>query len=275
MSRVHKPSLLALLLLFAVPAEGWSTDAGASGVSKEYLTLVQGETRYLVRALERLQATIVQELDGHRERTLYRQADAALSLLVDFEAALKRGVSRAQLYARYAPFESRLSELLEAVEKLGKEGRAVQREASRVESEDEELHFALSAGDTSAERVQQVFKRQARRLVTAAKELEQTAQYALLKAPGQVSPGDFRKLVEAAAHFQKSAEAGAKPEQLRKDFREVDRAWQRAIEVLKLVKARENLHLVRTAAQMDRVHERLYRLLGLKEKDRPRLTIST
>jgi len=244
-------------------------------VSKEYLTLVQAETHYLVRALERLQQTIINELDGRRERTLYRQADAALSLLVDFETALKPGVSRAQLYARYAPFESRLSELLDAVEKMGKEGRAVQREASRVESEDEELHFALSAGDTSAERVQQVFKRQARRLVTAAKELEQTAQYALLKAPGQVSPGDFRKLVEAAAHFQKSAEAGANPEQLRKDFREVDRSWQRALDVLKLVKARENLHLVRTAAKMDQIHERLYRLLGLKEKDRPRLTIST
>jgi len=106
MSCVPKPSLLALVLLFAVPAAGRSTDAGASGVSKEYLTLVQAETRYLVRALERLQQTIINELDGRRERTLYRQGGAAPSLLVGFETALKPGGSRAPLYARFAPVQA-------------------------------------------------------------------------------------------------------------------------------------------------------------------------
>jgi len=244
-------------------------------VSKEYLTIVKVETRYLVRAVERLQETIIEELSGRKERKVYRQADEVLSLLVDFERALDTATSRERLYSRFGEFDAKLRELLEAVQKEAKDIRALRREASRVDAADEELHFALSAGDTTAQRVQQVFKRQARRLVSAAKELEETAQYALSKEPGDVSPGDFRKLVEASIRFQRSVEAGVEREQLRKDFQDVDHAWQRAVEVLKRIKPRENLYLVRSAAQMDRLHERIYRLLGLKEKARPRLIIST
>jgi len=265
----------ALLVSTAVTSSARSADKRGASVSKEYLTIVKVETRYLVRAVERLQETIIEELSGRKERTIYRQADEVLSLLVDFERSLDAATSRERLYSRFGEFDAKLHELLETVRKEAKDVRALRREASRVESVDEELHFALSTGDTTAQRVQQVFKRQARRLVSAAKELEETAQYALSKGPGDVSPGDFRKLVETSVHFQRSVEAGVEREQLRKDFQDVDHAWQRAVEVLKRIKPRENLYLVRSAAQMDRLHERIYRLLGLKEKDRPRLIIST
>jgi len=265
----------AVVVLFASHASARSADEPSAGVSKEYLTIVKVETRYLVRAVERLQETIIEELGGRKERKLYRQADEALSLLVDFERLLDATPSRGRLYARFGEFDTKLRELLEAVQKEAKDVRAVRREASRVESAYEELYFALSTGDTTAQRVQDVFKRQARRLVSAAKELEETVQYALGKEPGDVSPGDFRKLVETSVRFQRSVEAGAEREQLRKDFQDVDHAWQRAVEVLKRIKPRENLYLVRSAAKMDRMHERIYRLLGLKEKDRPRLIIST
>lgn len=265
----------AVVVVFVSHAPGRSADEPSARVSKEYLTIVKVETRYLVRAVERLQQTIIEELGGRKERKLYRQADEALSLLVDFERALDATPSRGRLYARFSEFDAKLHDLLESVQKEAKEVRALRREASRVESADEELHFALSAGDTTAQRVQEVFKRQARRLVSAAKELEETAQYALGKEPGDISPGDFRKLVEASVRFQRSVEAGAEREQLRKEFQEVDHAWERTVEVLKRIKPRENLYLVRSAAQMDRMHERIYRLLGLKEKARPRLIIST
>jgi len=266
---------VTFVAFFAAHAPVHSADETGTRVSKEYLTIVKVETRYLVRAVERLQETIIEELSGRKERKVYRQADEVLSLLVDFERALDAATSRKRLYARFGALDAKVHELLEAVQKEAKDVRALRREASRVDAADEELHFVLSAGDTTAQRVQQVFKRQARRLVSAAKELEETAQYALSKAPGDVSPGDFRKLVEAATHFQRSVEAGVEREQLRKDFQDVDHAWQRTVEVMKRIKPRENLYLVRSAAQLDRLHERIYRLLGLKEKDRPRLIIST
>jgi len=274
MSNPNRTLLFASAIFLAVPVLARSAEKDAD-LSKEYLTIVQTETRYLIRGLERLQETIIESATFQKDRTLYRRADEVLSLLTDFERSLKEGTSRAKLYTQFAELDARLHDLLDAVQKQGKDHRALQREANRVESVDEELHFALSAGDSSAERVQQVFKRQARRLLSAAKDLDETAQYALLKQADQASPGDFHKLVEAAARFEKSAVAGAGREQLRKDFQEVDRAWLRVIEVLKLIKPRENLYLLRMASQMDHIHERLYRLLGLKEKERPRLSIST
>src|SRR5207245_9357690 len=129
--------------------------------------------------------------------------------------------ARGRLCARVPACGPEWHELIESVQKEPKDVRARRGGASRDESADEELHFALSAGDTTAKRVQEVFKRQARRLVSAAKELEETAQYALSKSPGDVSPGDFRKLVEASVHFQRSVEAGVEREQLRKDFQDV------------------------------------------------------
>jgi hypothetical protein len=275
MVRTRQSLCIALVAYFAAHAPVRSADDTRPRVSKEYLTIVKVETRYLVRAVERFQETIIEELNGRKERKIYRQADDVLSLLVDFERGLDAAPSRERLYARFGEVGVKLHELLEAVQKEAKDVRALRREASRVDAADEELHFALSAGDTTALRVQQVFKRQARRLVFAAKELEETAQYALSQEPGDVSPGDFRKLVEASVRFQRSVEAGTEREQLRKDFQDVDQAWLRVVEVLKRIKPRQNLYLVRCAAQVDRLHERLYRLLDLKEKDRPRLIIST
>jgi hypothetical protein len=265
-------TLLIVLALLPPPAR--AADKAAEVLSKEYVTVVRAETGYLVRAVERLQEAIVEELSGRKERTLYRRADEVLTLALEFEAALRGAPTRAQLYAWFTEFDGKMHELLEAVDGLGKEARGLRREAARVREADEELHFALSAGDTSAERVRQVMKRQARRLLSSARELERTAQYALLKMPGDVSPGDFRKLVEAAALFEKSAEAGAAPEQLRKAFAELDRAWAKAVGVLKQVKPRENRYLLRSAAEVDRLHERLHRLLGLKG-ERARLILST
>ena len=78
----------AVVVVFASHAPGRSADEPSARVSKEYLTIVKVETRYLVRAVERLQETIIEELGGRKERKLYRQADEALSLLVDFERSL-------------------------------------------------------------------------------------------------------------------------------------------------------------------------------------------
>src|SRR5262245_14897528 len=203
----------ALILLFlaqpsvrSAPPSGKGETEGGEPLSKEYLTIVKVETHYLVRALERLQETLIEELNGRKEKKIYRQADAVLALLDDFERSLESETSRARLYSRFNEFDKKLHELLDSVQRESKDARALRREAARVESPYEELHFARSAGDTTTQRVQEVFKRQARRLVSAAKELEETAQYALAKEPGDVSPGDFHKLVEASVRFQRAVE---------------------------------------------------------------------
>jgi len=54
----------------------------------------------------------------------------------------------------------------------------------------------------------------------------------------------------------------------------MNKAWEQAIRGMQDLKASENLHLLRAAGQFDRVHERLYRLLGM-EGERPQLIIRT
>src|SRR5262245_27284241 len=110
----------AAVLLLAACSPARADDQNGSRVSKEYLTIVKVETRYLVRAVERLQETIIEEMSGRKERDLYRHADEVLSLLVDFERSLEPGASRERLYSRFAELEGRLNELLEVVRKEGK-----------------------------------------------------------------------------------------------------------------------------------------------------------
>ena len=54
----------------------------------------------------------------------------------------------------------------------------------------------------------------------------------------------------------------------------MNRAWERAIRGLQVLKPRDNIHLLRSADRVERLHERLFRLLGLKG-ERPRLSIKT
>ena len=60
----YRSLFFALVGLLASLAPARSADEPSARVSKEYLTIVKVETRYLVRAVERLQETIIEELGG-------------------------------------------------------------------------------------------------------------------------------------------------------------------------------------------------------------------
>ena len=86
--------------------------------------------------------------------------------------------------------------------------------------------------------------------------------------------GDLHKLAEAAEQFQKVLASGADRPRLVKEFAAVDQAWERAIRGLQELKAGDNMRLLRAVGQLDRLHERLYRLLDMKG-ERPQLIIRT
>lgn len=85
---------------------------------------------------------------------------------------------------------------------------------------------------------------------------------------------DLHKLVEAAYQFQKKLASETDRAKLRKDFAALNQAWERATRGIAELKLRENSHLLRSAVQLDRAHERLCRLLGV-EGERPQLIIGT
>lgn len=256
------------------PGVGRCAPPSEAQVTREYLAQVREGTSRLARSLENLQQSIVEDLGGEKERTLYRKADAALGALDQFRGAVKDSATSKRLFEQFGPVDGKVRALLSAVAALGADARALHREATRVSAAEDELYYSLSSGDSSTGRLQNVLKRQARRLLVSARELERTAQYALARSSAQPAPVAFHRLVEDAEKFQRVVEAGASLEEVRKDFLDLSGDWQKVAQVLKAAKPGENLYLIRTAARLDRMHARLHELLGIKG-ERPGLILRT
>jgi hypothetical protein len=241
-------------------------------LDREYVANARAATRWLIREVERLQEDIICDLSERKERELYRQTDAALAALVRLESSLKPGAERAQVYKDFDEAERQLHALLDVVDKLGPECRALQRAAVHVREADGQLHYALSAGDTSAGRSKQVLQRQVRALAAAAGDLERTAKYALAGNPGRLAlEADLRKLVETAERLRDASER-ADLERLKEDFKTLSVSWDRVVRQLKALPPQENMYLLRGAAEVDGLHERLHKLLGMPG-ERPQLII--
>jgi len=265
MATIIRPLFAALTVLLAGAIVAQAEEPADAPVSAPTLRALRADCRWLARVLENLQETAVQDRTGQAERSVYRKADAALSGVSDFQAALKDKVSRKGLWEAYDGLDRRLSELRKAAEALGADARALQREAARVEAATGDLENTLLGTDVSPQRRLRVVKRQARRLLASARELERTAQYALSNRKAE-SAGDFRRFVEAVAALQKGVDVAAGPEQLRKEYDKMSAAWQKVAGDLKGLKTSENLYLIRVAGRTDRMLARMHALLGLPGK---------
>jgi hypothetical protein len=242
---------------------------------QEYLGGIREAARHLLDEVEHLQEDIIADLGEQKERTLYHKADLVLSALASFEGSLKSNISREQLYKTYDQADLKLQDLLKGLDALDPKYRAVHRSAARILAAEEQLHYSLSAGDGTPARAKQVLEREARALVSSARELERAAHYALAVSPGGGTlPGDAQKLVQAAEVFQKSVAGSVDRDQVRRVFTAVSQAWEQVIHGLKALKPGENAYLLRSADRLDRHFERLYRALGVAG-ERPKLIIRT
>ena len=263
---------IAVLTVAMVALHHLRADDGPLG--RELLAPIREATRDLAREVEYLQDVIAQQQRGEKDRTLYGQADSVLAGIAEFQKSLKPETTRERLYKAFDELDRKLHEFLKAVQALGPEQRLLQRLAERISAADEQMHYVLSAQDRSESRAAQIVERQTRALVTAARFLDKTAAYTLgtVQARG-ILVADLHKLAEVTERFQKGLSGADRPH-LRKDFVAVNQAWERAIRGLQELKAGENMGLLRAAGELDRLHERLFRLLGM-EGDRPQLIILT
>jgi len=271
MSMMPHYLLAALAMAVVIPAHARADDKAPN---REELASIQEATRELDLELESLQ-DILAELDGQNERTVYRLADAVLTDVESFQKSLQPGISRERMHKAFDELDRKLQGLLKAVKELGPEQSLLRRPAVRVRSKIDHLHYAVLVGDTSEIRTKQVFERQTEGLADAARDLDKTAGYSLGAIQGQaVLAADLHKLAEATEQFHKVLAAGRDPAQLRKEFAAVNQAWGRAIQGMQNLKVGEHMHLLRAAGRFDRLHERVYRLLGI-EGERPQLIIRT
>src|SRR5262249_23758289 len=132
---------LCVAVLLEAPA------ARAQPIDEAYLSGVRQWAHSLVTELERFQEDVVAELNGVKERVLYRKADAALSRAQHFHGALKAGISREHLYRDFAEMDKKVHELIDSARAVsGLPGKRLQRATARLRYADEKLHYALSKG---------------------------------------------------------------------------------------------------------------------------------
>jgi len=263
--------MAVLAMALVMPAHARADDKTPT---PEELAPIQEVTRELDRELESLQ-DILAELDGEKERTVYRLADAVLTDVESFQKSLKPENSRERMHKAFDELDRKLQGLLKAMKELSPQQPLLRWPAVKVRSAIDHLHYAVSVGDTSESRTKQVLERQTQGLADAARDLDKTAGYSLGAIQGQaVLAADLHKLAEATEQFHKVLAAGRDQAQLRKEFASVNQAWGRAIQGMRNLKAGDHMHLIRAAGRFDRLHERVYRLLGI-EGERPQLMIRT
>src|SRR5262249_50591519 len=275
-------SVLPALWLAAVGPVGQGSVPGGTGtrpqepaaksgdkmIDEKYLQTVRGAARQLGEELERFQETVVAELGGSKDRTVFRQADSLLGQVAAFETGLKATSTRKEIYKGFDEIDAKALDLFKAVEMVGKDKLRLQRLVNYLRAAVDYLHYAASAGDLSETRKKQIIERQARALTAALRELEKMASYGLAEVPRrEVLLAHVRKLLAAAETFQKSTGGSDVADR----FKVVNESWERVVQGFRSVPPRENVLLLRSAVRVDELHERLFRLLGIPG-DRPRFT---
>jgi hypothetical protein len=235
-------------------------------VDKTYLAKVETKIRQVSDAVEQLQADIVEELSGVKEKQLFRKVDQVLYELAKLEKLLgKPTPAREDLYKQFDSIDGKVTALRKVVPELAPKHALLLRGADRIRARTDDLHFVVSEGDASPDRFRQVLARQAKGMSDVANNLSRAAQYALGDIPGRGELlVDMKKLAEACGKFETVVATPTDLENCRKDFSTLNDAWQRVVQGIGLLPPTENVFLLRLAIRADSIHERLFRALGIK-----------
>jgi hypothetical protein len=263
-------TLLVLSLVCLAPAR-----AGEPGkaVSRQYVDGARAEIHHLRAETVRLQDDVVHQPAAQKDRDLYRFTEATLAAIARFEKSVTPEATQEDLLKQYGDLDNNVRTLIALVNKATPQGVTLQRAADHVHGANEELYYVLANGDSK--RAGPLVKRQGIVFVDATRDLQRAAKFTLDDLVGRATViDDVAQLTIAAERFEKSLANEGDIKQRQADFADVNKAWTRAVHGLSLLKPAENFHLLRSAALVDRMHERMYRLLDIKGK-RPSLSVQS
>jgi hypothetical protein len=262
----------AMVFFFAPPWPASSFQA----VDKIHLAKIETKTRQLLDAVEHLQGDIVEELSGVKEKVLFQKVDQVLHELAKMDKSLRTPTpTREVLYKQFDSIDGKVTVLRKAVSEQAPKHPVLLRDAERIVTLTDDLHYVVSQGDVSPLRFRQVLARQARAMSDVAKKKSLAAQYALGDKPGRGELlVDMKKLVEACKSFETVAASPADLEKCRKEFATLNDAWGRMVQGISLLPPNENIYLIRGASRADIIHERLFRALEIKG-ERPFMAVDT
>ena len=257
----------------ASPAPGRAAESEQT-INHGAVTAARKSVEMVSALVEHLQADIVEELAGVKEKTLFRLADQTQhELEVLGKALTAKNPTRLDLYKQFDSVDRKVTALVKATVELSPKRPTLQRGADRVRVQNDDLHYLLSAGDGTKERQHQVLVRQAKSMTTAAKQFAAAADYAILERPGGAPfVGAVKTLAEQCAAFEKSAGEGD-IEVCKKEFSALTDTWGKVVQGFLLLPPREDYHIARLGFRVDQYHLRLFELLKMPGS-RPQLTIN-
>lgn len=266
-------ALLVGTLLYLSPASAGGAGERGKPLSGQYLAGVRTEILHLRAELLRLEDEVVRHPAAQKDRGLYRFTEATLGAIARFEKTVQPEPSQEELLKQYGELDNHVRTLLAVVHKASPYGVALKAAADHVHAANEELYYVLANG--AGTQVGQLIKRQGVVFTEATRDLQRAAKFRLDDIVGRATViDDVAQLSIAAERFEKSLSNEADHKQRQADLADVNKAWARVVHGLGLLKPDENVHLLRSAVLVDRVHERLYRLLDIKGK-RPSLSVQS
>jgi hypothetical protein len=179
MLRLRPAMIIGLIAVLGIPVRAADPPDSHRILDAKSQFAVRGTVCRLIEIIDDLQETIIQDLQGEKKKTLYRQANEILGDLGEFQSSFKVEVAREDAYKRFETIDAKVQRLLEHFQSFGRSEQSLARPATRMQFVTDELHYTLSLADPAPDRIRQAVERQARDLVVAAKNLQRTAEFAV------------------------------------------------------------------------------------------------
>jgi hypothetical protein len=260
-------------LVLALGLAAWCSELPAQAQEPargpEYWDSVSAAARELARALNTFQDVFLTDSAPIQGRGLFKQSGQIQYALIYFRQQLGRKVSRPELYVAYDKVHREVKGLLDIIGGLEKWDSGLRLAALRVQSADHDLHFAMSAGDTSAPQIANVVYRQTLALLDRIEKLKRTVRWVYEERPPlKAWTADLAELRRGVVGFQQLQQKKAPVEDLRKQLQQAGTVLDRILQRYR--DAGDDQYILQSAvAQVDQGFARLARLFGLKDRRAP------
>lgn len=236
-----------------------------SPYQSEQLRTVSQWTNSVISELEHLQGDLAQNLRRNEAHELYHQTDQVLSSAMHFQRTVQDGRDRDHIYRDFQSFDQQLHQLFDTLENSRTPG--VAQHLSRIHYADDQLHRAISAGDTSDDRRAEVIARQAHALDREAKLLDELASR-LHDGRNERLHNAIHDFAGKAAHFHETVESDQDRRHAKLDFSELQQSWSNVVRILN--SSDQSAYLYRQARRVEESYNELAQRLtrrGNRDRD--------
>jgi hypothetical protein len=258
---------LACALAFLAGATPAAAQEPARG--PEYWDSVTTAAREMSRALDTFQDAFLMDSGPIDGRGLFKQSEQIRMSLIYFKQQVGRRVSRDEIYLAYDKVDRQVKGLLGIIKGLERWDSGLALAARRLQTADHDLHFAVSAGDSSSARVSQVVYRQTLALLARIENLNRTARWVYSEQPPlEAWTTDIKDLRREVLAFQQLQQKKAPVGDFRKQLLQAGKVLDRIVR--RFSGAGDNQYLLQTAvSRTDRGYARLAGLFGIKGRRAP------